>query len=87
MGYQTYEKSCQFHQCKQYHAALYPYAKIHKRISQALAIRQIPALDLLQSFSDTRIAADHWNLDIWHPNTRGHAFIAQSIAPFVLAKE
>ncbi len=68
-------------------AALYPYTKLHKRITQALAIRQIPALDLLQSFSDTRLAANHWNLDIWHPSTRGHAFIAQSIAPFLLAKE
>ena len=68
-------------------AALYPYTKLHKRISQALAIRQIPALDLLQSFSDTRLAADHWNLDIWHPNTRGHAFIARTIAPFVLTKK
>ena len=68
-------------------AALYPYTKLHKRINQALAIRQIPALDLLQSFSDTRLAANHWNLDIWHPSTRGHAFIAQSIAPFLFAKE
>ena len=68
-------------------AALYPYTKLHKRITQALTIRQIPALDLLQSFSDTQLAANHWNLDIWHPSTRGHAFIAQSIAPFLFAKE
>ena len=67
--------------------ALYPYTKLHKRINKTLTSRQIPTLDLLQSFSEARLAANQWSLDIWHPNTRGHAFIAQSIAPFVMAKE
>ena len=67
--------------------ALYPYTELHKNIGQALTSRQISQFDLLRSFSDTGLPANHWNLDIWHPNTRGHAFIARSIAPFVLTQE
>jgi lysophospholipase L1-like esterase len=61
----------------------YPLYEIHFAIRQFLMTEQIDFIDLLDSFTGHEKPPDYFAYDIWHPNEKGHDFIAQKLLQFL----
>jgi hypothetical protein len=57
----------------------YPLKEMHDEIDNFMIRNGIEHLDLLDRFEMQGKDSSHFALDIWHPNARGHAFIAQQL--------
>lgn len=63
----------------------YQFRDMHKEIGKFLVKNDIRFLDLLEAFSKLREPPRKYSFEIWHPNVKGHQFIAQQLLPFVLS--
>jgi lysophospholipase L1-like esterase len=59
--------------------AKYPLKEMHAEIANFLFQNNIDYLDLLDRFQKQDKDGRYFALDVWHPNVRGHAFIAQHL--------
>jgi hypothetical protein len=62
----------------------YDYRVIHDELAGAFSKRGIAYVDLLSAFGDQNTAPLFFAHDMWHPNARGHAFIASRLVEPVL---
>lgn len=61
----------------------YPIEDIHQKLKHFFEEEQIPYKDLLSDFRKSKESPKNLAKDIWHPNERGHEFIAKSLLSFI----
>ena len=62
----------------------YPILDMHKEIGMFLEQNGIRFLDLRDAFAERGELPRNYASDVWHPNVKGHRFIAQQLLPSVL---
>jgi hypothetical protein len=63
----------------------YPIRQMHEEPGEFFAENGIRYLDLLEAFSREEQALGEFSIDIWHPNPKGHRFIARQSVASILA--
>lgn len=62
----------------------YPLKDLHQQIANILTEYKIEVVDLIENFAKQDRAPKFYAYDIWHPNEKGHWFIAQQLLRPVL---
>jgi len=62
----------------------YPILDMHMEIATFLQQNGIQFIDLREAFTESQELPRYYASDTWHPNIKGHKFIAKQLLPLVL---